>query len=45
MSWSEFSNAQKMELGKLYVPYLALGKPLLYLPCMANVNGRLVDVY
>jgi hypothetical protein len=25
LSWSEFSNAQKMELGKLYVPYLALG--------------------
>ena len=44
MSWSEFSNAQKMELGKLYVPYLALGKPFLYLPCMANVNGGLVNV-
>ena len=25
MSWSEFLTAQKMELGKLYVPYLALG--------------------
>jgi hypothetical protein len=25
MSWTEFSDAQKMELGKLYVPYLALG--------------------
>jgi len=25
MSWSAFSTAQKMELGKLYVPYLALG--------------------
>ncbi|KAM0718538.1 hypothetical protein Q7P37_005608 [Cladosporium fusiforme] len=24
MSWSDFQNAQKMELGKLYVPYLAL---------------------
>jgi hypothetical protein len=44
MSWSEFSTAQKMELGKLYVPYLALGKPSLYLPCMANVNGRLMNV-
>ena len=29
MSWSEFSNAQKMELGKLYVPYLALGMSFL----------------
>lgn len=26
MSWSSFSNAQKMEMGKLYVPYLALCK-------------------
>lgn len=25
MSWSEFLAEQKMELGKLYVPYLALG--------------------
>ena len=24
MSWSNFSNAEKIELGKLYVPYLAL---------------------
>ncbi|KAK6396921.1 hypothetical protein LTR65_007419 [Meristemomyces frigidus] len=24
LSWSSFSNAQKLELGKLYVPYLAL---------------------
>ena len=24
LSWSGFSNAQKLELGKLYVPYLAL---------------------
>lgn len=24
LSWSSFSNAEKIELGKLYVPYLAL---------------------
>lgn len=24
LSWSGFSNAEKIELGKLYVPYLAL---------------------
>lgn len=24
LSWSEFQSAQKIELGKLYVPYLAL---------------------
>ena len=24
LSWSNFSNAEKIELGKLYVPYLAL---------------------
>ncbi|KAI7666965.1 hypothetical protein KC318_g6188, partial [Hortaea werneckii] len=24
LSWSEYSNAEKIELGKLYVPYLAL---------------------
>ena len=24
LSWSGFSNAEKLELGKLYVPYLAL---------------------
>jgi hypothetical protein len=24
MSWSNFSNAEKTELGKLYVPYLVL---------------------
>lgn len=24
MSWSDFLDAQKLELGKLYVPYLAL---------------------
>ncbi|RMY70926.1 hypothetical protein D0863_05476 [Hortaea werneckii] len=26
LSWSEYSNAEKIELGKLYVPYLALCK-------------------
>lgn len=26
LSWTGFSNAQKIELGKLYVPYLALCK-------------------
>ena len=26
MSWSGFSNSEKLELGKLYVPYLALCK-------------------
>jgi hypothetical protein len=24
LSWSDYENAQKIELGKLYVPYLAL---------------------
>lgn len=24
LSWSDFSNSEKFELGKLYVPYLAL---------------------
>ena len=24
LSWSTFSNSEKIELGKLYVPYLAL---------------------
>ena len=24
LSWSEYLNSQKVELGKLYVPYLAL---------------------
>jgi hypothetical protein len=39
LSWSEFSDAQKLELGKLYVPYLALGMlclsllfPLIFFP-------------
>lgn len=26
LSWSDFSNSEKIELGKLYVPYLALCK-------------------
>ena len=26
LSWSEFSNVEKIELGKLYVPYLAVCK-------------------
>jgi hypothetical protein len=34
MSWTEFSDAQKMELGKLYVPYLALG---MFLLCLATL--------
>lgn len=29
LSWSDFQNSQKIELGKLYVPYLALCKLLL----------------
>lgn len=29
LSWSDFQNVQKIELGKLYVPYLALCKLLL----------------
>jgi hypothetical protein len=28
LSWSDYSNNEKIELGKLYVPYLALGKSL-----------------
>jgi len=28
LSWTRFSNAEKLELGKLYVPYLALCKCL-----------------
>lgn len=28
LSWSDYSNTQKMELGKLYVPYLALCKSI-----------------
>lgn len=28
MSWSSFSNEEKLELGKLYVPYLALCKSI-----------------
>lgn len=26
LSWSDYTNAEKIELGKLYVPYLALCK-------------------
>jgi len=26
LSWNDFSNSEKIELGKLYVPYLALCK-------------------
>ena len=32
LSWSGFSNAQKIELGKLYVPYLAVCKSLTFVP-------------
>lgn len=28
LSWSDYLNSQKIELGKLYVPYLALCKSL-----------------
>lgn len=28
LSWTGFSNAQKIELGKLYVPYLAVCRSL-----------------
>jgi hypothetical protein len=38
MSWSEFSNAQKMELGKLYVPYLALGMFLFVLSLSLSLS-------
>ena len=30
LSWSDYSNAEKIELGKLYVPYLALCKLSLF---------------
>lgn len=35
LSWSSFSNAQKLELGKLYVPYLALCKYYLVFQCLS----------
>lgn len=28
LSWTGYSSAEKIELGKLYVPYLALGKSM-----------------
>ena len=35
MSWSNFSNSQKIELGKLSVPYLALCKFLVPMLCQS----------
>lgn len=32
MSWSDFSATEKLELGKLYMPYLALCKSSIVLP-------------
>lgn len=42
LSWSGFSNAEKIELGKLYVPYLMVCKfnPLLFVSSLLDIDIR-----
>lgn len=42
MSWSLYSNAEKTELGKLYVPYLAVCKLEVSFASAGGVNTRLI---
>jgi hypothetical protein len=41
LSWSDYSNAEKIELGKLYIPYLALGKFIFLLRRMGDADSNL----
>lgn len=49
LSWSGYKNAEKLELGKLYVPYLALGECFLLSGVIGGMamhaDGTFSDLY
>lgn len=43
MSWDGFSSQERLALAQLYVPYLALGRFLVYAPPNEDIDDQSID--